>query len=238
MMQYIKLMYSATPENGSGNEPDKINKTGSMPDRDIDLMDVSKNVSDSWIANPQITLLWKNSATFKKEVDSYADNLVDRIDTGTKRPGVTLSLMQQDKQIDEGVTEVKIYIAKKFKKANAPAQYPRYGIVKVGDTYKMSLDRNQRKATLGLMVKAIAEDGFGEEEYGSNFWKAIQADYTASVDAAGANAGNVSEKVATKKMQKRGIRKVLKALRKALEANYPDTYREMLRKWGWQKERH
>lgn len=238
MMQYIKLMYSNTPENGGGSEDDKTKKTKALPDRDIELKDVSKNVSVSWVANPQITLLWKNSAEFEKEVDSFADNLVDRIDTGTKRPGVTLSLVQQDKQIDDGVIEVKIYIAKKFKKANAPAQYPRYGIVKVGDTYKMSLDRNQRKAALGLMVKAIAEDGFGDEEYGSSFWKAIQADYTASVDAAGANAGTVSEKVATKKMQKRGIRKVLKALRRALEANYPDTYREMLRKWGWQKERY
>lgn len=238
MMQYIKLMYSDTPSNGGGGEDDKTKKTKALPDRDIELMDVSKNVSVSWIANPQITLLWKNSAEFEKEVQSYAENLVDRIDTSTHRPAVTRALVQQDKQIDEGVIEVKIYIAKKFKKANAPAQYARYGIVKVGDTYKMSLDRNQRKAALGLMVKAIAEDGFGEEEYGSNFWKAIQADYTASVDAAGANAGTVSEKVATKKVQKRGIRKVLKALRRALEANYPDTYREMLRKWGWQKERY
>lgn len=237
-MQYIKLMYSATPENGGSGEPDKTKKTASLPERDIELMDVSREVSASWIANPQITLFWKTSAEFKKEVDAYADNLMERIDTSTKRPGVTLSLVQLDKQIDKGVIEVKIYIAKKFKKANAPAQYPRYGITKTGRAYFMSRDRNQRKAALGLMVKAIAEDGFGDEEYGSSFWKAIQADYTASMDAAGANAGAVSEKVATKNVQKRGIRKVLKALRRALEANYPDTYREMLRKWGWQKERY
>lgn len=237
-MQYIKLMYSDTPANGGRGEDDKTKKTKALPDRDIELMDVSKNVSDSWVANPQITLLWKTSTEFTKEVQMYADNLVARIDTSSKRPGVTRTLEQQDKQIDDAVIEVKIYIAKKFKKANAPAQYPRYGIVKVGDTYRMSNDRNQRKAALGLMVKAIAEDGLGDEEYGSSFWKAIQTDYTASMDAAGANAGAVSEKVATKKVQKRGIRKVLKALRRALEANYPDTYREMLRKWGWQKERY
>lgn len=217
----------------SGKQPKKV---GTLPKADVDFMDVSTNVAASWVANPQITLLWKKSDVFKMEVDSYCAELGSRIQTGSKRPGFAHSLIGLDKQVNVAVKEVRVYIAKKFKTPNAPAQYARYGIVKQNDAYVLPVDRNQRKAALTLMVQAIAADGFGDEEYGLNFWKEMEAAYKVAVAESGGTAGTVSVSVATKNVQKRGIRKVLVNLRKAVEANYPDTYREVLRKWGWQKE--
>ncbi len=224
---------AANNDGESGKQPKKV---GTLPKADVDFMDVSTNVAASWVANPQITLLWKKSDVFKMEVDSYCAELGSRIQTGSKRPGFAHSLVGLDKQVNIAVKEVRVYIAKKFKTSNAPAQYPRYGIVKQNDAYVLPVDRNQRKAALTLMVQAIAADGFGDEEYGLNFWKEMEAAYKVAVAESGGTAGTVSEKVATKNVQKRGIRKVLVNLRKAIEANYPDTYREVLRKWGWQKE--
>jgi hypothetical protein len=199
-------------------------------------MDVAKTVSASWLVNPQITLLWQKSDVFAQQVQAYTDTLGLRTDTGSKRPGLVHELAQLDKQVNLGAKEVKAYIAKKFKTANAQAQYARYGFIKQFKGYAIPRDRNQRKAALELMVKAIAADGFGDEEYGLNFWKELQTAYIAAVAESGRTAGTVSVSVATKNVQKRAIRKVLVYLRKAVEANYPDTYREVLRKWGWQKE--
>lgn len=228
---------NAAMAGGGDGKPKKV-VTSNIPITDVDFMDVAKTVAASWLANPAIVLLWKKSDDFSRQVQAYADTLGLRTDTGSKRPGLTLTLQQLDNQINDAVKEVKVYIAKKFKKANALAQYARYGIVKINEGYKMAKDRNQRKAALELMVKAIAEDGFGDEEYGINFWKAVQADYATALEQAGTTAGNVSEKVATKNVQKRAIKKALVALLYVLKGNYPDTYREMYRKWGWKKENY
>lgn len=230
-------MNEETNAANNGGEKDKQpKKTGTLPQADVDFMDVSTNVAASWVANPQITLLWKKSYEFSGEVQLYCDELRSRRETGSKRPGFAHSLVGLDQQANSAVKEVRVYIAKKFKTSNAPVQYPRYGIVKENNVYMLPRDRNQRKAALTLMVQAIEADGFADEEYGLNFWKEMEAVYKVAVAESGGTAGTVSVKVATKNVQKRGIRKVLVSLRKTIEANYPDTYREVLRKWGWQKE--
>jgi len=231
-----KFMNADGIANGNGGESPKKNTTPSIPRADVDFMDVAKAVATNWLDNPDITLRWKNSDAFNDEVQAYTDSLHQRHSTGSQRPSLTQTLVQLDELLDDAVAEVKIYITKKFKKRNAAAQYARYGIIKKGRAYRMSRDRNERRAALDLMVAAIATDGFGQEEYGTNFWKDMKTNYTAALDLAGNTASNVSEKVANKNTQKKAIKKVLNALLFVLKGNYPDTYQEMYRKWGWKKE--
>jgi hypothetical protein len=231
-----KRFFADDATGGGATPPAKTKTTGSLPASDVDFMDVSKDVAASWVVNPAITLLWKQSSDFEKEVQDYAASLGSRLSTGSVRPGQTLTLKQLDDKVNEGVTEVKVYIEKKYKKANAQPQFARFGIVKDQTTYRFSKDRNNRKAAFELMIAAIAEDGFGAEEYGTAFWTALQSGYTAALTAASTTTGDVSEKVATKNQQKLAIKKVLTSLLLILKGNYPDTYKEMYRKWGWKKE--
>ena len=230
------IFYADGTATGGSPAPETTNPTAAIPDADVDFMDVAKAVAASWLANPAITLLWKNSGDFDKEVQDYAISLSSRISTGSLRPGQTLTLKQLDKKVNDAVTEVKVYIEKKFKKANATAQFARYGIVRENESYIFSRDRNNRKAAFELMIAAIAADGFGAEEYGTAFWTALQTDYAAALALASTTTGDVSEKVATKNQQKLAIKKVLTNLLLVLRANYPETYAEMYRKWGWKKE--
>jgi hypothetical protein len=226
----------AMPGGGGTTPPAKTKSTASLPAADVDFLDVAKAVAATWLTNAAITLLWKNSADFDKEVQAYANSLGSRISTGSIRPGQTLTLKQLDDKVNNAVTEVKVYIEKKYKKANAQAQFARFGIIKDQSTYRISKDRNNRKAAFDLMIAAIAADDFSNEEYGTAYWTALQAEYTAALTAASKTTGEVSEKVATKNQQKLAIKKVLTNLLLVLKANYPDTYREMYRKWGWKKE--
>ena len=235
-MNKIKFMYAPEVANGNGATTAQPNTTAIMPLADIDFMDVAKTVGDSWTANPAITLLWKTSTDFNKEVISYANALSSRQSTGSLRPGLTQSLLQLDEQIDAAVTEVKVYIEKKFKKANAPAQFARYGIIRENSRLRMSKDRNNRNAALDMMVTAIAADGFGSEEYGTSFWTGIKTSYATALQLASTTTGDISGKVASKNQQKQAIKKVMANLLLVIRGNYPETYPEIYRQWGWKKE--
>jgi hypothetical protein len=235
-MQVKKQLHpdAETPAGGSGAR--KPNATAIIPAADTDFKDVAKNVAKTWLANPDITLIWKKAPDFQKQVNDYETALSVRKATGSLRPGQSQTLDQLDKTLDAGVTEVKVYVQKKFKKQLAQAQYARYGIVKENNNYRLSKDRNNRLEALKLMVTAITTDGFDNEEYGKTFWADMQTNYAVALDAANNTSGDVSGKVATKNEQKKAIRQVLASLLLVIKGNYPDTFDKIYRSWGWRKE--
>lgn len=214
----------------------KAKATAIIPEADTDFKDVAKNVAESWLNNPDITLRWKTASDFQQQANVFEAVLSSRKAAGSLRPALVQTLEQLDRNIDEAVINVKLYIKKKFKKASAQAQYARYGIVKEGTTYRISKDRNNRLQALKLMIAAIAADGFGNEEYGSAFWQDMQTNYETALNAAGNTNGRLSMEVATKNQQKKAIRKVLSSLLLAIKANCPDTFDKVYRQWGWIKE--
>lgn len=231
-----KLMYAPEVATGNGAPVKTVNKTDAIPASDVDFMDVAKAVGVSWAANPAITLVWKNAPDFNNGVVAYVTALNSRQTAGSQRPAQTQTLRQLDKTIDDAVIEVKVYIKKKYKKANAPAQFARFGIVKENTAYVLSRDRNNRNNSFGLMIASIRADGFESEEYGTEFWTTMKADYAAALNLASNTTGDISGKVATKNQQKQAIKKVLAALLLVLRGNYPETYPEIYRLWGWKKE--
>lgn len=209
---------------------------GYTPDKDADFETVSTKVSNSWTANPTITLVWKTPAQFASMVTAYKTAYGNRLSDGGNRPSLTQTLKQLDKQMDNAVSEVKIYIQRKFKKANAKAQYARYGIIHNNKGYQLPRDRDERKNSLPLMIAAITTDGFDTEEFGNTFWTTMQTDYINALNSANSVDGDVSINVAAKNEQKEAITKVMDSLRLVLKGNYPDTYTAIYRDWGWQKE--
>jgi hypothetical protein len=236
MLTKKQLHPDAEPTPAAGQPAAKTKSTSAIPAADVDFMDVSKAVAATWMATPAITLVWINSTAFDKQVQDYATSLSSRKATGSLRPGQSFTLKQLDKQVDDATREVKVYIERKFKTAGAVAQFARYGIIKDGTNYRISRDRNNRKEALKLMVDAIAADGFAAEEYGTAFWTGMQTNYSNALVASGTTAGDVSGKVATKNQQKIAIKKVMTGLQLVLRANYPDTFKQVYRDWGWQKE--
>lgn len=232
----MKTMKQYFPENLPAAKSSAMPKSQrTTPVADIDFLSVAEKVSDTWMANPQITLIWKTSNAFQDEVKAYRDLLQDTRSSASQRPAQTNVLYTLDKDINIAVNEVKVYIRKKWKTA-AEANYYRFGIVKESGNYRLPKDRDERRNALQLMIDAIKEDGFSTEEYGLAFWNAILANYTAALDVSNRTDGVVSSSSGAKNQMKSQVKKVLTALRLCLRANYPDTYRQIIRQWGWQKE--
>ncbi len=235
-MEFIRLFRSPDPEESIPPTDSPTRKRRNIPKADGDLATLATTAAPKWLGTPGLTLMWTTSNAFETAAKAFKVGLQQRRDTGALRPGYTYTMNELDDHIEEALKEVKIYIQRKFKSAGAAAQYPRYGLIHRGDRWIMPTDRDDLKVSLNSMAAAIAADGFGDEEYGNMFWQDLNTAYNTAFMAAKNTDGSVSQKVGAKEAGKEYIVKVLNALIHLLQANYPDTYEEELRAWGFQKE--
>lgn len=223
---------SSTTENNSPAE------TPTIPRADIDLRDVARSVSKQWLINPGLTLLWLTRDDFDTNVENYSTLLTERKSTGGTRPEYTGLLKNLDKTVNGNLYHIKDYLVAKYTSRVAPSYYASFGMVKVGKSYKLPVDRNNRLEALGLLVSAITTEGFQANEFGLAYWTDIQTKYTSYLTHAFTIDGTVSNKVGNKNVLKKEIRKGLNAIINLIKANYPDTYKTELREWGFQKEKY
>lgn len=226
-------------ENSSEN-PDKKKpvKKDTVPAADIDLGAVATTVGEKWLLNPWLTLLWLTVAKFIADAASYNADLEIRLNKGGVRPQTGNALQHLEQQMDQVMTYVKSYILNKYKKGNELAYYPSFGFVHQGDHYEFPTDRNRRVASLKLMVGAIKDNGFQDEEYGLKYWETMLSDYEALVKQSTTIDGEISAKVGAKNVSKKDVTDGLRAIAGIIKYNHPDTYKQVLRDWGFQKEKY
>ena len=238
-MYLSKMLHPDAAENSAGNTSSNNKKTAKAytPQSAIDIVAVSAKVNEKWAATPGITLLWVSQTEFDKLVINLSAAVSKQNSAAGSKPAETQLLNQLDNQLNKTVRDVKRGIEYKFGD-NAVAQYARYGIEKEGGTYQLPRDRDVRLKSFDLMIAAIATDGFEGEDWNSTFWLHMKDNYAAAVKAAGDSRGNVSVGSATITTLMKEINKVSTALRYVLRANYPDTYQQVYRSWGWQIENY
>jgi hypothetical protein len=148
----------------------EVRHTQNVPRKDDDLSTVAQAVKTKWAATPAITLVWMTQPDFATIADNYKTELASRKSTGGSRSPVTDQLDTLDGQIDDGVREVKTYIANKFGATHATANYAPFGIVHRHKGWEMPQDHDLRRDALPMMIAAIAANGFGTNAFGTAFW--------------------------------------------------------------------
>lgn len=226
-----------TTQNQTSETPKTSRKVKKLPESDINIADVAQKVAEAWLKS-DLTLKWIKATDFKKLTDDFNTQVEDRKEGGFTRPQITARLKELDKQIDQHLSYVKNYLVEDVGKGNELAFYPQMGIERVGTAFKLPTDRNNRLSALNSLIKGIQSRGYGNKQYGTTFWQAIATEYTDLMKQASTTDSNVSDKVSTKNKSKEQVLKVLNALIRLIEANYPDTYAAELRVWGFQKEKY
>ena len=219
---------------GPAKKP-KAKKT--IPAQDLEVGKVSDTASKKWEADPEITLKWKKVADFKTDVANYNAQLKSRTEAGETRPEITARLKELDKAIDKGLKFVKGYLQEDFDKQSS-AQFAKYGIEKKGDKYSLPRDRNKRVPALDTLLKGIQAGGYNNKKYGKAYFTPLITEYKTLYASAGDSDSNVSSLVSDKNVLRKEIVKVLTALINVLKGNYPDTYKSVLRTWGFHKEKY
>lgn len=215
-----------------------VKRTGIIPQKDSDLDDLNTQVLAAWAADPDMTLRWTNREAFETSASGFSAALGERQETGSGRSSLSGELRNLDKAINKGASYVKGYLNEKYDKANAPMYFANFGIVKVGDDYVIPYDHNKRSDALVLVLAALITHGFGGEKYGTAYWQPIKTRFDQLLLLTQSTDGTVTTKVGEKNIHRVAIVKTLKALIHLIKANYPDDYANVLRAWGFQKEKY
>ncbi|MDR2928782.1 MAG: hypothetical protein LBV41_11390 [Cytophagaceae bacterium] len=211
---------------------------GTVPRKDSDIIGVANLVVESWKKYPAITLAWITPSQLKSAVNTFATSFDDRNETKGSRITITQGFATLNTEIDASVSYIKGYVADAFGKNEAASYYLQFGLVKVGGTYKLPRDKDERLHSLDQMVKAIDRHGMSDQKYGKQYWETIRTSY-AELKTAGDKSDSASaEYIAIKAESKAFIIKALNCLVLAIKANYPDTYKDVLRVCGFQKEKY
>lgn len=226
-----------TPAPGNGGKNPRKRSKDSVPKADSNFGTTVADVNTAWIENPHITLVYITQAEFGAKAVLYNDTLEDRKGTGSTRPSMTSDLKEVEKKIDDGIDYIKRYLASDFGK-NATVHYAKFGIEKVGNGYQLPRDRDKRKDALKLIIPGLQGQGYNTKEYGKNYFTPLIASFNTLYGSTKTTDGSVSGLVSDKNQLKKDLTKVLKSLLKVLEGNYPDTFKAVWRKWGFQKEKY
>ena len=215
-----------------------VKRTSNSPKKDADMGSLGVNVLTAWKLNPLITLLWTNPTAYGLNVNAFNATLGERVSTGGGRREITGKLALLDAAIDHGVAAIKSYLVYKYEKDNAPLYYAQFGMVRQGNNFNIPRDQDKRSDALALTLAAITAQGFDAEKYGLNFWQTTKDSYAQLLKNATTTDGAVSQKVGTKNELRKSIVKTHNALINVLRANYPDDYKNVIRAWGFQKEKY
>lgn len=213
-------------------------KKGNMPRSEADLTTVASEVAVSWEQRPQITLLWTNVEQLNQSNAVFCSSYAEKKDIGGTRRTITQELIQINNEINVSTEKVKGYIVDLYSKKEAPTRYESFGIVKTGKVYKLPTDNDNRLLSLDQMLKGIAQYNFGERLYGEAYWTDIRERFKQAKKQASQADQKTTEHVSIKTEQKILIRKILNALINVIKGNYPDTWRDELRIWGFRKEKY
>lgn len=212
--------------------------TVNIPRAESDLISIAKNVAEVWKTKPAFTLVWTTQEKFAGVINSFENSFEKRSDIKGNRSIVSGELKTLNNEINTSLQYVKNYLADTYSKKDAPTHYTRFGIVKQGGVYNLPRDNDDRLYALRNLAKAIDTAEFADQKYGKAYWADLLQRFEQAKTVAERSDAESSQHVGLKNEQKPVIRQTLNSLVLLIKANYPGTWRDELRVWGFHKEKY
>ncbi len=211
---------------------------GATPRKEADIITIAANVAASWEKRPELTLIWITPDGLKDATGVFKESFTVRNETKGARMVITRTLKSINTEINQSVKYLKGYIADTYQAKDAPAYYTQFGIVKDRRAYTIPSDNDKRLHALEQLVKAIGQHGMSDRKYGQQYWTNLYEQFVQAKNQAAESDSTSAEHINIKTGQKAVIKKALNALIYLIKANYPDSWKEELRVWGFQKEKY
>ena len=213
-------------------------QTAIIPQKEADLITVSKDVRDTMMKNPNIKLEWITTAAFTAVVLSFEGSFSELFNLRGERGGVTSTLRLLRKEAQKSSQHLKNYATELFTKEEASSHYRDFGVVKENGKFVFPTDHDKLLASINQAIKGVDKHNLNERKFGTEYWTDLQSRFTTALQRSRAIDSQIRDLINTKKESRTMVIKVLNALIALLKAQKPDTYKNELRKWGFQKEKY
>jgi hypothetical protein len=208
-----------------------------IPQKDFDVLILAKEVTPRWI-DSAYTLGYITTDAFQMMVDTYEVKLADGRSAKADRTPTVERLKQLRLQIDNNIGKIKDMLSIDYDKSSAPAHYPNFGIEKVNSTYTVPYGYDETKRGLAMLLQGLDKYGYSDYKYGKAFWQAIYDEYTSLETKNRALTGSTSALSGDKNVLKEQVSTVLRSILHLLQANFPATWEQVAREWGFLRERY
>ena len=216
----------------------RTKKTPTIPNSQIVLSGVANSASDEWKVNTDFTLRYMSCNAFADMAAQFHAGINNALAIKAALKPLEQGIKDLNKKIMEGLPNIKNYLTEKYGKDGALAYYQEFGIVKEGTAYILPAMQEKRDDSLVMMLKGINAEGFNAVKYGKEYWQPISNRYSVLLKQSNDFTRNLSKEVSDKKVRAKSIKRVLNSLIYLIKANYPDTYKAEMRKWGFLKEKY
>ncbi len=207
------------------------------PNADTDKITVLANMLPKW-DETILPVAWMKKTRLQTIYETYISLLQNRKTKGAKRGGVSGELSLLDSEMDVSIEFVKNRLAEHLRsKSAAFARYREFGIRKE-DSYKLPSNREERIDALRMLIEALAQYNFVGFEFGADYWTTLRDRYVLLTQEARQTDGTVSGNVGDLKSIRAEVDRFNSAFVLIVRGNYPDTWQQVLREFGFQKEKY
>ena len=229
--------YLTDTQSGMINESTKMPKRKEMIPKGVtNLLALSNLVLQAWTQETSYVLRWTTREEFANQVARLEEiNNLNMSHKGNRSP-ISSRLRLLDKQINVNLRYVKNMIENIYGYKNRYSYYSKFGIEKTARGYSLPQDRQKRSEALLVLVKNIEQENIEIPNYGLQYWTDIYTEYQELISQTTTTVQDISKLVREKFLLLENIKKTLHSLVLLIRANYPDTWINQVRVWGFLKE--
>ncbi len=207
-----------------------------IPKRSETVLSLAIRVLEYWVTT-SYELSWTSKERFADQLSKFNSAWALGESQGSQRPDAIRRLKELDQIINGHIGQVKNHLIKLMGRQKATNFYKVFGMVKIGESYRMPRKRSERINSLEKLVKELEHTDFSEMVFGKDFWIKILEEYKNLLNFNVEKTENLHMTVAEKNQYKSQIRLTLRSLVHLLKANYPTTWKQQMKLWGFWKER-
>jgi len=203
-----------------------------IPNNPVELSATAKRAQKSW-KDSGLTVIWTTPDELGNDIVQFDADLNGDSTTRADLNPVTARINELDAIAATHLSYIKNYISNEYGKRNAPSYYSQFGVEKVKGSYKFPKTRELRLIAYDRTVDALITHKLDQNKYGVAFWKPIADEYRELLQTSGTTTTTTYKHLSNKNILKAKVRKTLRAIMDLIKANYPDTYENEYRIWGF-----
>jgi len=207
-----------------------------IPHSETEFLSVAKNVQKYWSAS-ELKLGWTDADELLVKINDLHTNTEQARSIKANRRPVSREIKLLSAEINANLSSVRTAVKMKLGEENYDVYLPQLGFLHSSKGYLFPRNAESIMVSLTQLINGITQLGLSPYLYDESYWQAMLEKFKTKVETSRKMAAEISALVSQKLVLKREIRKILNSVVLLLRANYPDSYKHVLRSWEVQKER-